>query len=471
MDPLLVHVRETTFDEPLEQFGWWWLPDDDEHALPGTLRYTPERGVQLDLLGEFQTERPEPVNGIVRTSLLEFGPRQSIDVIFGHTTADDRWTLHDCRNRGYRMGTAPTTSEYRVSWAYGGHEHIENPESFTSDTWRFAFTHFETWVGVRAVQIEHPDSDTLRITYRHHETEEWAAHRGARLRAVATSKLRHGDVEGAVSYRTQLELVSKKKLTTREALYELGALASLLSLLVGREVRMSQLYAFSDGEQRAVRYHLGNAGRDFAKIDLHDMFASYGSLGAKFPTMLGRWLRNAEDMRPVFNLVSETLPGSRLTLHVRFNALTQALEAFHRRWSGKDTGKTHFSTRLRELLAELPAGFRPFITDDVDELVRAVVDTRNYYTHRFREPGQYAVTDDQRVFALCEVLAYWLRGQLLHWAGMPAKRLATCAREDQRAPFVRESKRGWQPSQNRRMARTPLHDDPAAAPERTEPMS
>jgi hypothetical protein len=447
MDPLLVRVRDTTFDEPLEQIGWWWLPGDDEDALPGTLRYTPDGGVQLDLLGEFSTPRPEPINGIITMNGLDFGPRQNIDVIEGLTTANDRWTLLDCRNRGWRMGTAPTTSEYRVSWAYAGDERLDDPDDFRCDNWRFAFTHFESWVGVRAVAVEQPDRDTVRITYRDHETEEWAVHRGSRLRAVATSKLRFGDTEGAVSYRTQLELASKKPLTTREALYEVGALTSLLSLLVGREVRMNQLHAYADSEQRAVRYHLSGAGGEAPKkVEQHELFASYAVLGDKFPKMLGRWLRNADDMRPVYSLVRETLSGSQMTLHIRFNALAQVLEAFHRRWSGKDTSETYFATRLKELLAELPAGFRPYITDDADELVKAVVATRNFYTHRFREPGEHAVTDDQRLFALCEVLAYWIRGQLLHWAGMPAKMLTGCAASDLRAPSARSVKYGWQPS-------------------------
>jgi ApeA N-terminal domain 1 len=41
-------------DEPGEWAGLWWLPDEPENQVPGVLRYEPEDGLKLSLIGTFE---------------------------------------------------------------------------------------------------------------------------------------------------------------------------------------------------------------------------------------------------------------------------------------------------------------------------------------------------------------------------------------------------------------------------------
>jgi len=41
-------------DQPAEWTGHWWLPDDSERAIPGILRYDPDDGLKLSLIGGFE---------------------------------------------------------------------------------------------------------------------------------------------------------------------------------------------------------------------------------------------------------------------------------------------------------------------------------------------------------------------------------------------------------------------------------
>lgn len=49
-----------------EWAGLWWLPDDPDHQVPGTLRYTEEGGLKLTLIGAFEDRiMSHPADGVV----------------------------------------------------------------------------------------------------------------------------------------------------------------------------------------------------------------------------------------------------------------------------------------------------------------------------------------------------------------------------------------------------------------------
>ena len=41
-------------DDDGEWAGEWWLPDEPDHKVPGTLRYTSADGLALTLIGAFE---------------------------------------------------------------------------------------------------------------------------------------------------------------------------------------------------------------------------------------------------------------------------------------------------------------------------------------------------------------------------------------------------------------------------------
>jgi len=40
--------------EQFEYKGIWWLPDGDEGKIAGTLSFSPDKGIVLDLIGSFE---------------------------------------------------------------------------------------------------------------------------------------------------------------------------------------------------------------------------------------------------------------------------------------------------------------------------------------------------------------------------------------------------------------------------------
>lgn len=84
-------TKQPWLDEDSEWMGYWWLPDDPEHRVPGVLRYIPKDGLHLTLIGGFEHHEHHKVDGgTAVTSESKTWP-----VLWG-ATRNASITLFDC---------------------------------------------------------------------------------------------------------------------------------------------------------------------------------------------------------------------------------------------------------------------------------------------------------------------------------------------------------------------------------------
>lgn len=107
-------------DLPKEWTGHWWLPDDPSHTVPGVLRYDPEDGLSLLLIGGFEYRNTRPIgNGGV--AVME--GVKSWPLVLG-VTGRRRVTLVDCapkRSEAYAFGSPYKQTVSAVSALVGVH--------------------------------------------------------------------------------------------------------------------------------------------------------------------------------------------------------------------------------------------------------------------------------------------------------------------------------------------------------------
>ncbi|MGW9433928.1 ApeA N-terminal domain 1-containing protein, partial [Streptomyces decoyicus] len=73
-------------DEVGEWSGVWWLPDDPDQPIPGVLRYSPEDGLVLSLIGAFEdriTSTPSPGLTVVHEGSRNWDVIQHVRVLGG----------------------------------------------------------------------------------------------------------------------------------------------------------------------------------------------------------------------------------------------------------------------------------------------------------------------------------------------------------------------------------------------------
>lgn len=126
-----------------EWVGNWWLPGDDEHTVPGILRYVPTSGLRLDLVGGFDTESRKSIGhnawtiGVGRTHWDMF-----------HGVAENQlFTLRDCHMataKTYNLLSLPSSMTVRPTVALIG---IHQSEEDVFGAVAVAIENPASWVG------------------------------------------------------------------------------------------------------------------------------------------------------------------------------------------------------------------------------------------------------------------------------------------------------------------------------------
>lgn len=121
-------------DSDHEWTGHWWLPEDPDHVVPGVLRYSPDQGLRLSLIGGFQDHvlRQVSENAVAVTDEMKHWP-----IILG--VAENRAvTLLDCdpiSSKSFGIGITEGPHKQTVSALtalVGAHIQGSDDEVFTS---------------------------------------------------------------------------------------------------------------------------------------------------------------------------------------------------------------------------------------------------------------------------------------------------------------------------------------------------
>lgn len=117
---------EKSWNHSFSVLGHWWLPENPENKIPGTLKYENGR-IRVELLGTFEPN-----------VFLQFGEPAKLPLINGR--AEGRLlTLLDCRTVSKNTHSeSASTSTLDVKYAIDGAIFTEvEPLQFTEATFRF----------------------------------------------------------------------------------------------------------------------------------------------------------------------------------------------------------------------------------------------------------------------------------------------------------------------------------------------
>lgn len=152
--------------DSFEAIGDWWHPEHPEHKVTGTLEYSPDTGVVLNIVGSLLPDR------------LNIGPFRSYDTVFGHLLNGPICTLVSSitTNRTIRSGAGVVgeriASEYLLLNIH--HDHFkEHKYSLLS----VQFTNLAWWLGKQPIARSwtseedhraHVEYDLFTTSFQHH---------------------------------------------------------------------------------------------------------------------------------------------------------------------------------------------------------------------------------------------------------------------------------------------------------------
>ena len=368
--------------EPRTYEGRWWLPDDPDDKVTGTLHFSQD-DIQLELMGAFRqaVSLSVPAPGEVVAFGRDFGRLPDQPRITGVIRGEQFVSLEQCTGFGVeamipaRGDHDLTTTTYRPRFVLVGARY-EPDEEVLFDEVSVRFSDLEIWVarsgfsqseltygdgGVTAVTVKYQqldpievriDDDTaLRVEFPWSSGALAGFRTESRITQGASFRLRFGtpgNIERALTYVTQLR--------------------GFLALAVGRPIRVLAVTGYHNAEvetragvpsDRPVRpidvellYRLvGLPDEPKRKLYPDEMLFTLRDAEPRLEEILRTWFSQQELLGPVlvryFHLV-HTTPSSRES---EFENLVRVLETHHRRTHGPADRNDEYLARLDRILS------------------------------------------------------------------------------------------------------------------------
>jgi hypothetical protein len=453
-----------------EWSGLWWLPDDPNQQVPGILRYSPEDGLVLSLIGAFEDRiMSTPSSGI---TVFHEGSR-TWDVI--HGVAEQREvTLLGCvpssskRTFGARVKSPDKQAVVATRALIGAHVSGENDAAFAAaevsvedlGLWA-ASSVFEGFLGAPGGKLD----GTGRISVKPVEIQSVVVH-GTEFRLVHRHTLpsfehRKGGTIGRMRDTAFVRVVPTDPLSLSGALEMASMVQDLIALATHRAVGVIWLrleVAETDsvplGDRPALRrnadllYSPAALGKHDAKaVDRHRTFFTCESL--PFEEVVPRWCEARNRLRAATNMILGlryappryvennllTAVGAAEVLHrglgidkkpfpaedfkkMREAMLEQVPEEHRSRFKEAIRNDPTLRNRLCALAARPDQGAVALLMPDVDRWARRTARARNDLAHEGRTPDHSL----DELIAVVKVTTVVVILNVLHELGLPAER-------------------------------------------------
>lgn len=461
--------------------GEWWLADNQANSRVGTLSFSADKGIELELIGSFAHE---PMDILTQTRPV-FYP-----TILGLTKEGRFVTLVDSTGMGMTISfPGIPTQKLRCKTAYIGKHHLASDDTkrkFSKAT--VEFTYLADWIGQTGFHedhiLENGKLSEYHITYKHPGTIDASVSNTSITANYFFETRLNTDNDKAYHQRVVLQLQRTEALSLEEWLNQfVTPLQNLISLATDRPNAIVALFVADglaedvsqDSIERGVHlplevvFHQVYQDRSEVKhIFDQDMIFSVRDLEMDFSSLLVKWLEVSSVLYTVCNLYFSTRYNPGAYIEPRFLSVVQAVELYHRVRIGSTVfSEEEFQQRKKKILDSIPEEYRDWVRDQLavsnearlsqrvtelyeltkdvtgqlygnkEAFVKLVRDTRNYYTHYGSQLSSKAA-HGVSLYWLTEALSYMLIRCFLHEMGFSSKRCVELLSRNQRFLFAKE---------------------------------
>jgi hypothetical protein len=400
--------------EKIENIGYFWLPENTEQKLPGTLRLSESGKAFLEVVGHFG-EQIDAING-----------SPNLGRIVGILEKGELVTLDGCSysNRNISFGGVSKCTIRANLALIGANFEKDHPLAFSKVS--FSLEGLDEWLEISGIKVtlnleetsavikyEPPQElslslpDDIRLSFEFGWTVPSLGNlKEAKVTQKAYVSLESNEIRPLHFFKS---LIFKITNFFCFAINEIVGLESVTGFYPELKIEIP------DGKSYEVPIKMYYESLPFSekkpKLDLHSMLFRYCHITTDIEKILTKWLNNYEVSEPAFNLYFASKSGGHKYLDGRFLSLAQGIETLHRRNSNETlmqtnqysslmeqliascqeehkswlNGKLKFGNELslRARLKQMLAPFHRFFgeTSQQKYLISKIIDTRNYLTH------------------------------------------------------------------------------------------
>jgi len=418
--------------EKYERDGYFWLPENPDRKIPGTLKIYDGGKIELELIGLLDKD--------IAVSIKKcFGKEDDADIsrIVGQVEKDGPVTLENCIDiPSPNIGSKSIPkSLVHVEKAFCGIRYEQN-ESAKFNSMTFSVEGLDEWLGIRGINVAYGDDKTTTITCKPQKEMVYELMNGFKLHIGFGYKLLGFPhiVEAKVSQKAHLKLSSvNKERDFQDFIKIIRKITHLLCFAIDATVTISDVVTISDscfsempeGKNSPVPIHIYYGSLPFSlnrpKIDPFRMLFKFSNIEDNVE-FFKKWLEVCLKIQPSINLYFSAVTGNYRYMDGRFLALVHALEVYHRRTStDTEMGECEFTDLLDKLLSNCLEQHKKWLrgklrygneislsqrikrliepykekfgsSDKRKKLINDIVNTRNYFTHYSKCLEEKAVT-------------------------------------------------------------------------------
>ncbi len=435
--------------EEFKKSGYFWLPDNIENKVPGTLIISDGGDIELEIIGLFDN------------SIHALNGNDDLIRIVGHIEKDGLVTLENCfyKKKNISFGGISKSIVY-VNRVLSGVAY-EKGEEVKFNTFSFAIEGLDEWVGITGINVSYEDNFRTaiikytpqnEIVYKLDDDVSLHIYFGYTLPGMPAT------TEAKITHKTYLKLSSETEKELSEFIGYAYKITNLLCFAVDATVSINSVSATSksitqeigEGKFHPVSIKIYYPSLPFSdkapSVSFHTMLFTFGQIKADAERIINNWIGAYETIEPSLNLYFSVKTGNHKYLEGKFLALAQALETYHRRTSNeKLMDESIFRSLVAQAICNCPKLNRSWIKgrlmhgneinlgkrikmiiapfkDHVgnsksrSKLIRSIVNTRNYLTHYSENLKAEAVTGVD-LYPLCQKMEAIFQLHLLEKLG------------------------------------------------------
>lgn len=392
-----------TISEPLEEAGFFWLPDKPERRVPGFLRVSEWGATTLETIS---------------LSQLVVGRRSFGDLgIGGDPTHFERIvgvtkvgvvTLDDCSERSYntRLGGGLSTSILCVNRLFVGVRYGKDSEVVFSEL-RFSVRGLDEWLRISGIEVIHHESKNVSVHFAHPEPVRLKISEEIGLEFNFSGHLPTGfDIkEARVSQKAYISLTSQTERPLDDFLSLAHKMRDFFSFVLSEITYIDSLTGYSDkiiqhggrtSKREPIRIHF----RSLPRVDVlskdapYEMLFIFADVAEGIESVFVKWIEAYNSHGSIFGRYFFLSLDNTTDLERRFCFLVEGMAAIHKKIYENEA-------TLSDRLTEMMTPFQRFFGNDreVNAFVRKVVKMRNYLIH-LHDGGRDANGNVDNLFAL-----------------------------------------------------------------------
>ncbi len=319
--------------EEFEYTGVWWLPDNPENKLPGTLKFNQLEGAVLRLDGLFENISEKNLWNLLYP-----------EIILGVSFTGENISLYKCFENK-REVSGHSTSSFYANFVFIG-VHFQNKKEIKFKDLSIHFTYLNEWFDANGFSIEEIlNSDGTIIRYKKPQSVKIDA-KGISIKfetywSYSSETMKRVTIQQKV-YITIEKTENDTFENLRAAFYPIQ---NFLTLGVNNPVYPLEVkgrihpHSVKNENGRKFSPSINVYYKLFDIQKIADGFSprmlfNFNAIKEDPSFFLKKWLRSSEELKPVHDLYFDVVYNSHMFLEEKFLSLARALEVFHARTCG-----------------------------------------------------------------------------------------------------------------------------------------